>query len=441
MLSSEDNEMLARAGKGTPMGELLRRFWLPAILCSEIDAADGAPKRLRILGEDLLAFRDSEGKVGIVDAYCPHKLAPLYLGRNEDCGIRCVYHGWKFDTQGNCVDIPNLPATADAPKLKRRAKITSYPVKEAGGFVWVYMGPDVLVPPLPGFEWLEMKPEYYRVARWIQRSNWSQGMEGEIDSSHVSFLHGTISGPLSPTLPAAMADGSPILTLKETDYGFVYGARRNSKELGEYYWRITQWFMPMFSMIANDTNDLYPRGGRAWVPIDDDHVMIFTYLFRHDAPLTQEHLAMFDSGKGFPPPTLETTYQLPDGYVLDTFCPVATRENDYRINRERQKSITFAGVEAITDQDRSLQENMRSIPGYGPGRLIDRTRELLVSSDLPVIKARRMLLKMAKDLQRGIEPVLPHHPESYNHRSAAAMSTEDTFDGLMQSDGLRGRMR
>ncbi len=440
MLNNEDNELLCRVGKGTPMGNLLRRFWLPALLTSEIETPDGPPKRIRVMGEDLLVFRDSKGAVGIIDAYCPHKLAPLFFGRNEECGIRCAYNGWKFDVQGNCVDIPNLPSTANAPALRQRAKLTSYPARESGGLVWIYMGPTELEPPLPGLEWLGVPPSHVQVARWIQRSNWAQGMEGEIDTSHVSFLHRSLAAPLSPTLPSAMNDGAPVITLKETDYGFVYGARRQTETPGQYYWRVTQWFMPMFSMIPNDPGDLYPRGGRAWVPVDDEHVMIFTYSYRHGSPLAEEHRAIFAAGTGFPPPLERGAYQLPDGHVIDTFLPLATRENDYRIDRERQKTLTFAGVLAITDQDRSLQENMRSVPGSGPGKMVDRSREMLVPSDLPVITARRMLLKAAKDLARGVEPALARKPDSYKQRSVAAMSTEADFESLLQNPEVLQRM-
>lgn len=440
MLSNEDNELLCRVGKGTGMGEYMRRFWLPALTSAELSAPDSPPKRLRIMGEDLLAFRDSSGKVGLVDAYCPHKLAPLFFGRNEENGLRCVYHGWKFDTQGNCVDIPNLPSTSNIAALKERARITAYPTREAGGLVWVYMGPAGAMPPMPLHDWLQVPSDQVRVARWLQRSNWAQGMEGEIDTSHVSFLHGMLSGTASPSLPLAMRDGAPQITLKETDYGFIYGARRGSGSPEPHYWRVTQWFMPMFSMIPNDAEDAYPRGGRAWVPIDDDHTMIFTYSYRHDKPLTAEHHQMFESGLGFPPPIEEGTYQLPDGYVIDAFLPLACRENNYLIDRERQRDVAFSGVLGITDQDRSLQENMRSGAGRGPGRIADRPSEMLVPSDLPVITARRMLLKQVKSLQSGTEPVLPHKPELYRHRSATTFTAESSFEGVLQLDEIKSRI-
>ena len=149
MLSDDDNDLLCRVGPGQPMGEVFRRFWLPAIASRELLQKDAAPRRLRLLGEDLIAFRDSNGDVGIVGAYCPHKLAPLFFGRNEDCGIRCAYHGWKFDKLGECVEIPNLPPNFDTNALKARARIPGYPTREAGGMVWVYMGPRETMPDLP----------------------------------------------------------------------------------------------------------------------------------------------------------------------------------------------------------------------------------------------------------------------------------------------------
>ncbi len=178
---------------------------------------DGAPKRLRLLGEDLIAFRDSNGEPGIIGAYCPHKLAPLFFGRNEECGIRCSYHGWKFDTLGNCVEIPNLPPNFDTNALKARAKIPGYPVREAGGMVWVYMGPPTKMHELPRMEWLRVPDDHVYAARWLQRTNWAQGMEGEIDSSHISWLHRDLAPrktepPVLQTSPIAkgLVDGAPV---------------------------------------------------------------------------------------------------------------------------------------------------------------------------------------------------------------------------------------
>ena len=438
MLSNEKNEMLAQAGKGTPMGEVFRRFWLPALLVAEIAAPDSPPVRLRLLGEDLLAFRDSAGRIGIVDAYCPHKLAPLYNGRNEEGGLRCVYHGWKFDVTGRCMDIPNLPADFNTAGLKQRVALTAYPIREAGGLVWIYMGPADPPPEIPGFEWTRVPDDHLHVSRWLQSTNWAQGMEGEIDSSHISFLHREfvprppVEGRVNVSARTPLGsppDAAPVLTLKQTDYGFMYGARRDNSS-GQYYWRVTQWFVPMYSMIPNGE---YPRSGRAWVPVDDHHVMVFNYIYRADRAFTAQEVAYLDAGPSFPPPLKYAPHILPDGYVIDTFLPLANKANNYQLDRALQKKVNFSGIKITTDQDRALQENMKSGFGLGPGRIVDRSREMLVPSDLPVITARRIMLKMASNLQKGIEPTQPYQAELYKALSMSALSPEAAFDDFVQA--------
>lgn len=436
MLSDQDNEILCRIGRGTPMGELFRRFWLPALLSTELSAPNAPPRRLRILGEDLVAFRDSDGRAGIVSAYCPHKLAPLYFGRNEEGGLRCVYHGWKFDVNGQCTDIPNLPSTFNVAALKRKAAITCYPVREAGGFIWVYMGPRDREPELPNFEWTRMSAEHNHVARWLQRTNWAQGMEGEIDSSHVSFLHREFEPAASQKrvlvkvtapIPPGATDGAPVMSIKETPYGFVYGARRNNVA-GDYLWRVTQWFVPMYSMIPNGE---YPRSGRAWVPVDDHNVMVFNYTYRADRPFTPEERAYLDAGPSFPPPREEMAVELDDGYVIDTWVSLARKSNNYLLDRERQQKVNYSGIPVVTDQDRALQENMPSAFGLGVGKIVDRSREMLVPSDAPVITARRILIRMAKDLQKGIEPAQPYDGNLYAALSMSALAPQADFDAFL----------
>ena len=436
MLSNEDNELLGRVSRGTPMGELFRRFWLPALLSSEM-TPDSAPRRLRILGEDLVAFRDTNGRVGILGAYCPHKLAPLFFGRNEECGLRCIYHGWKFDVDGKCLEVPNVPVNADV--LKRKIAIPSYPTREVGGLVWVYMGMPDKMPELPGFEFTRIPPSHVFFARWLQCTNWAQGMEGEIDSSHISFLHRQLkpSWPRNRSIqstavnPPGMLDGAPVMTIKQTPYGFVYGARRNT-DSGKYYWRITHWFAPMYSMIPNDQ---FPYTGRMWVPIDDHHTTVFTYAYNAEAAFTPAQRDELNAGFGFPPPVEAGSYQLPDGYIIDTNLPKANKANDFKIDRQRQREENYSGIGAITDQDRSLQENMLSVRGVRTGAMVDRSREMLVPSDAPVITARNILLKMAKDLQNGIEPVLAKQPELYYRRSGAAVAPQAEFDDFLSAHG------
>src|SRR2546421_3442729 len=216
MLSKEDNELLTRTGPGTPMGELFRRFWLPALLPSELPTPDCDPIRFRILGEDLIAWRDSNGQPGFVANNCPHRGASLFFGRNEENGLRCVYHGWKFAVDGTCVDMPNEPAESD---FRGKVRAVAYPTVERGDVVWAYLGPTEYTPDLPELEWTRVPASHRYVTKRIQFSNYLQNVEGEVDSSHVSFLHskntaaqsaGIQSEDLRSTLPDYMArDRSP----------------------------------------------------------------------------------------------------------------------------------------------------------------------------------------------------------------------------------------
>lgn len=430
MLKNDQNEMLARVGAGTPMGELFRRFWLPAILSAEIDAPDSPPKRLRILKEDLIAFRDTNGKVGIVSAYCAHRSAPLYFGRNEKCGIRCPYHGWKFAVDGSCQEIPNVPQ--NAPDVRRNVSIKAYPVEEAGGLVWVYMGPEVLKPPLPAFGYVTAPPGHSYSARWLQRSNWLQGLEGEIDSSHISWLHKDFDEKHSLQASAGSQlsnDAAPLIQLEETEYGFTYGARR---EMGDeqFLWRVTHWLAPMFSLIARAPGPFRTCGGRAWVPIDDNTTTVFTFGFRVDRPFNAEELAEYASGALFPPRMSSGTFALSDGYIIDTFLPLAARENDYLLDRDMQRNVNYSGIWGIHDQDRALAENSRRISAEDPG-ILDRSHEHLVLSDRAVVAARRLLIKLATDLAEGKEPKMPSNPDWFAAHAISKISSIDSFKQLL----------
>ncbi len=436
MLSKEDNEVLTRVGAGTPMGELFRRFWLPALLSREIVQKDEAPVRLRILGEDLLAFRDSDGRIGIVEAYCSHRRAPLFFGRNEECGLRCPYHGWKFDVDGNCVDLPNALANRDTTAIRAKMAITAYATREAGGIVWVYMGPKDKEPAFPEFEWTALPDDRVHTSRWVQRSNFMQGVEGEIDTSHVSFLHKDFDKD-SSALKSSGAhhtadDGAPEITLKETPYGFTYGARRKLE--GRQFWRVTQWMLPMFSLIPRAPDADSIGGGRAWVPVDDDNVMTFAYGFRSDRAFTADEIAVFESGKVFPPRLTRGSIQLQQGQKIDTFLPVANAENDYLIDRAMQKTINFTGIWGANEQDRSLQESM---PGGGgaAAKAVDRSREHLVASDIAIVTARRRLLKLARDLQNGIEPAPLLDGAVYKVRAISRICDDETFDAFLGNYG------
>src|SRR5438874_10389817 len=197
MLSKEDNELITNTNAGTPMGELFRRFWLPVALSEELPGPDCVPIRVKVLGEDLIGIRDTSGRPGLFDAYCPHRGAPLFFGRNEEDGLRCVYHGWKFAVAGQCVDLPNAP---EGPTFKDKIKIKCYPSLEAGDLIWAYMGPAEKKPPFPGFEWVNLPKSHRYVTKFIEQCNYLQAMEGDYDPSHARFLHSTLDGKatLSP---------------------------------------------------------------------------------------------------------------------------------------------------------------------------------------------------------------------------------------------------
>ncbi len=428
--------VLTRVGPGTLMGNLFRRFWLPALLSSELPEPDGTPIRLRILSEDLVAFRDSDGKVGIVGAYCPHKLAPLFFGRNEQCGIRCVYHGWKFNVDGECVDIPNIIPPDNFPALKEKARITSYPVREAGGIAWVYMGPREHMPELPGMEWLTLPQNHLHASRWFHRSNWLQAAEGEIDTSHISFLHSVLNVPEDgPDRHRLARDGAPQIEIRDTDYGFVYGARRRFDD--RYYWRVTQWMLPMWSAIPGGTDE-FIGAGRAWVPIDDYHTTAIASPYRPERPLSVAEVREIESGGLFPPRSAKGATRLPHGYVIDTFLPSANQGNDYLIDRVAQRNESFTGIWGVNEQDRALQECMPSLAGEQTG-ILDRRGEHLVKSDLPTMFARRKLTKLVRELAEGKEPVAAMQSEQYGLRAIAKVSPIADFDEFMRVHAEEGK--
>jgi phthalate 4,5-dioxygenase len=422
MISQEENDLLTRVGPGTPMGNVFRSFWLPALPSPQVAAPNGAPIRLRLLGEDLLAFRDSNGEVGIVEPHCAHRRAPLFFGRNEECGLRCIYHGWKFDIHGRCVDIPNL-AQGNA-SLKDRVSIKAYPTREAGGVVWIYMGAAEHMGELPQFEWMRVPATHRSVASWLQETNWLQGVEGEIDSAHVSFLHSWISRPTTSARihrPLTALDKVPKLIVKETDYGLISAARRKAGER-DFYWRLTQWLLPMYSMIPSAD---WALGGRAWVPIDDHHTYTWDFSYTPDHPLSEEFYEAVRSGRSFPPEMEPHIYTLSDGHRIDTWRPKRNRDNDYLLDRRRQHTENFSGIHGSNDQDRALQENM--------GAICDRTREQLVATDVAIVAARRRLRQLALDLENGQKPVAAAaHGDWYDIRALDTISPEADLAKLVE---------
>jgi phthalate 4,5-dioxygenase oxygenase subunit len=383
MLSQEDNELLTRTGPGTPMGELMRRFWMPAMLASELPAPDCPPVRLRLLGEDLVAFRDTNGRVGILDEHCPHRRASLFFGRNEECGIRCCYHGWKFDVEGNCVELPSEPPESN---MKAKVRIKSYLAREAGGFVWVYMGPKERPAAFPECDFMQYPASHRYASRWIQDCNWLQSLEGEIDSSHVSFLHRTIDRvhekKTALTGQYFRENTWPRWTVHNTDYGMMAGACR-TVDGGQNFLRVNQFLLPFFTMIAP-----VPGNGRvlrAWMPCDDTTHCVAVVTYRPERPLTEAEVASWRNGN--------TAHRKT---IPGTLLPEANIRNDYLVDREVQRTSTFTGIHGIRAQDAAMTESQ--------GTIADRTKEYLGSSDTAIIAARKRLLLAARALMRGEEP-------------------------------------
>jgi nitrite reductase/ring-hydroxylating ferredoxin subunit len=412
MLSHEDNELMTRVGPGTPMGNYLRRFWLPFGLASEVPAPDSPPVRMRLLGENLVCFRDSSGKLGLVAENCPHRGASLFFGRNEEEGLRCVYHGWKFNTTGACVDMPNEPSESN---FKHKVRVTAYPCEERGDILWAYLGPEGLGTEMPQLEWMNVPSESRYVSRRIQRSNFMQSLEGELDSSHVGFLHSKPNPEVKPVfadLRNSVAgymyrDKRPKLSSKETNGGMIFGARREAEE-GQYYWRVTQFLLPTFTMIPPGLDDCIHF--TAAIPVDDETTNAFTVTWNPDRPLNESVLAECKSFLGI---HME---------VDEKFIPVRNKDNDYMVDREAQRiGRTYTGIYGVREEDCAAQEGM--------GRIYDRTKEHLGTADLAVIQGRRRLLRGARDLMAGIEPYAASHGDAYHVRSASQiLAREQAWD-------------
>jgi phthalate 4,5-dioxygenase len=234
--SRDDNKLLTEVGPGTPMGDLMRRYWFPALRADELPAPDCPPVRVKLLGEPLVAFRDSEDRIGLIDEFCAHRRVSLWFGRNEECGLRCPYHGWKYDVTGQCVDLPSEPEETG---MRSRIKLKAYPCIERGGIIWTYMGPPELKPAPPGFEWALVPPEQRYISKRLQECNYLQAVEGGIDSSHVSFLHdAALKGDRlfqgSKGNEYNQKDRMPIFDIAEFEGGLLIAARRNAEGDSSY---------------------------------------------------------------------------------------------------------------------------------------------------------------------------------------------------------------
>jgi phthalate 4,5-dioxygenase oxygenase subunit len=394
MLSPQENETLCRVGPDTPMGSMLRRYWVPACLSEELPDPGGAPKRIRLLGEDLVAFRGSDGKVGIMDERCPHRRASLALGRNEDCALVCLYHGWKIAADGQILD---MPSEAEDSTFKDRLRHLAYPVREKGSLVWVYMGPVGTEPELPSYNWMEVAPTNRAFLKVHEAANWVQAMEGAIDSAHSLVLHKEFIQSSESVSRSSTNDGEgdflnarpsndtrPRLDASRTPYGFHYAAIRRPIRNAENdkYVRVTAWAAPFYCFIPPNTQ-FTPH--QFFVPIDDHNTHLYFLQWSETKTYDQ---AKFRSQMG--------------GVVgLDLnedYRKVRTLENDYLQDRAAMDAgRTFSGIQGLVTQDMAMQETM--------GPIVDRSREHLGTSDIAIITMRRVLLDSVKAFQAGQPPV------------------------------------
>jgi phthalate 4,5-dioxygenase len=420
MLAAQDNDILTQVGPGTAMGELMREYWIPACLPQEI-VVDGTPLRLKLLGEKLIAFRDSSGRIGIMDHRCPHRCASLFFGRNEQNGIRCAYHGWKFDVAGNCLDMPNVPANQQfAPKIKARA----YKAVEIGGLVWVYMGKRQTAPPLPAIEALTL-PESERVILCHQRDcNWLQSLEGDIDTSHFGFLHvGTVQP--DDVDPESMyrwglIDRAPRYHVRETEWGAMYTAYRPANP-GHLFYRFAHFLFPCFALIPDGTFGNMIQATLS-VPLDDTHTMTYNLSWSK----RDQALRLLKDGSPIPGATLKREFLPPTDDWLGRWRLAANKSNNYLIDRELQHNgASFSGIEGIGQQDQAMVESM---DGLIEG-IVDRGLEHLAPSDRMITVTRRRLITVARAHQKdGTVPATVDQPELARGARGGSFVARDDID-------------
>jgi phthalate 4,5-dioxygenase oxygenase subunit len=402
MTTATENDTLTQVGPGTPMGELMRQYWIPAAMSSELKA-DGDPMRLMLLGEKLVAFRDSSGKVGIFDHRCPHRRASLFFGRNEQGGIRCVYHGWKFDTSGQCLETLNVPD----PAFKDHIRAKAYRTAERNGIIYAFMGNAAELPPLPEIEPALAPEKDVHIQFELRECNWLQAVEGELDTSHVGIMHfGAVQAKdfaHDQQQKLLVANRAPEYKIAQTDYGYIYGAHRPADE-GQLYWRIGQFLMPFWTMPPINhlaTNVLL----RVYVPVDDHHTMVVAIVHNHAYPPARLKINESIAGASQNYPFLPNTTDWLGRWRLRT-----SQRNDFEIDREVQRTKSFTGIEGVQLQDQAIQESM--------GPIADRPGENLAPSDIMIVRVRRLLMQAVTEYrEKGTLPPTASRADLYRgHR-------------------------
>lgn len=426
MLNAEMNHLLTHVGPETPMGDLMRRFWHPALLSEELPGPDCPPVRVTLLGEKMVAFRDSSGAVGLLDAHCPHRLAELYFGRNEEGGIRCAYHGWKFSVTGECLDLPSEPPGSRM-RCNPNIRAKAYQTVEKGGVIWAYMGPEDTIQALPELEFLALPIEHVYVSKCLMKCNFQQALEGSIDTAHLTFLHRSLVPMEKDVFGVGKyqdfgdADGAPRFFCEDTEYGLQIAAQRNGDD-ENYYWRITHWLMPC-SVLVPTADDLVCRANM-FIPIDDENCWWYRVRYHTRRPLSDAEIGEYKFGDD------DYAKLLPGTYI-----PEGSRANDYLLNRGQQRTVSFTGIQSAQLQDLAMQESQ--------GRIADRTKEHLGTSDTAIVRCRRKLIETAKALREGTPPTAAAKSHLYWQRAVAALVQKDVgaadAAALTRPSVVRGR--
>jgi len=397
MTTASENELLTRVGPGTPMGEVMRQYWMPVAKSDEV-APDGPPLRLMALGEKLIAFRDSSGRVGVMDHRCPHRCASLFFGRNEEGGIRCVYHGWKFDVEGNCLDMANVPPHQD---FKHKVKAKAYPALDKFGVIWIYMGDRKEAPPFPDFELNRLAPDQINVRMIQQEYNWLQGLENDLDTSHFGFLHlgGVDADLLEPedNFRYLINDRTPEFHIERTPAGLMYGSHRPAPDGVSTYWRLAQYMVPFWVVPpAGALPDLIAMKG--YIPMDDTHTMTIMI-----SPGRRPRPARGGNGKPVQPGVAAASqmvqYRENTTDWFGRWRLINNAENDYLIDRRAQRNGVYSGINGVQVQDTAIAGTM--------GPTTDRTFEHLASSDELIARTRRLLIRTVEAYRSDKSTPLP----------------------------------
>lgn len=431
MLSSQENETLVRTGPSTAMGALFRLYWLPFMLSKDL-VTDGQPKRVMLLGEDLVAFRDTQNRVGLIANACAHRGAPMMFGRNEECGLRCVYHGWKYDVTGAITDVPAEPPKS---RVKDKVRIMAYPCQERNGVIWTYMGPETeALPPPPNVEWNLVPEENVKLSMRIQECNWLQALEGEIDSAHAPILHGRLDAKGQVNAWLAKRDLRPTFECIRQDFGMSIAARRRLDE-STLYWRVNQFIMPFYTLVPPQSK--FPDlSGHAWVPMDDNHTLCLMFSYHPSQPLPARTRQLFDEGfEG-----RETGHASRSVFVKKNpavpFADYWTRynpENGFGFDYQSQVKTWFSGLPGLWVQDAACQT------GISP--IYDRTKEHLSASDAGIAMTRRLLLEAAAAYRdRGIKPAGADDPDVFMVRAVSLSLPESASWADTGREHMRARL-